>query len=171
MPPRKRRPASPPPASEEPATNLPAASPAAAPPGETPSLAAAVTTTPSTPDSTATPALAAQLPPSGAAGAAIGDPTQKNGREPGEVPATDEPTISLSLQELIERIPKEPGVYLMKDKKGRIIYVGKAANLRQRVRSYFNRSGDSQAFVRLLNRLLGDIETVVVSHEKEALLL
>ena len=166
MPSRKRRPASPPTASEELATSPPAASPAGPPSAEVPPPAAPGT------DSSVTPTLAAQLPaPGGAAGAAAGDPTQKNGREPGEVPATDEPTISLSLQELIERIPKEPGVYLMKDKKGRIIYVGKAANLRQRVRSYFNRSGDSRAFVRLLNRLLGDIETVVVSNEKEALLL
>ena len=76
---------------------------------------------------------------------------------PKETPTTDEPVISLPLQELIERLPKEPGVYLMKDKKGRIIYVGKATNLRQRVRSYFNRSGDSRGFVRLLNRLLGSI--------------
>ena len=122
--------------------------------------------------STATPGLAAQLPPTNReTNAAASDPTRENGRQTGEVPTTDEPTISLPLQELLERIPKEPGVYLMKDKKGRIIYVGKATNLRQRVRSYFNRSGDSRAFVRLLNRLLGDIETVVVSNEKEALLL
>ena len=165
MPPRKRRPASPPTASEELATNPLVADPAGPPTADPPPAAAP------SPDSTVTPTLAAQLPSPGATGAPAADPTQKNGREPGEVPATDEPTISLSLQELIERIPKEPGVYLMKDKKGRIIYVGKAANLRQRVRSYFNRSGDSRAFVRLLNRLLGDIETVVVSNEKEALLL
>ena len=83
----------------------------------------------------------------------------------------DEPAIPLPLQELLERLPHDPGVYLMKDKKGRIIYVGKARNLRSRVRSYFNRSGDSRAFVKLLHRLLGDIETVVTSNEKEALLL
>ncbi len=84
---------------------------------------------------------------------------------------SDEQAPEGSLAELIDRLPTSPGVYLMKDKKARIVYVGKAANLRQRVRSYFSESGDTRAFVRLLNRLLGDIETVVTSNEKEALLL
>src|SRR5438094_4297251 len=79
------------------------------------------------------------------------------------------------LREILERIPPDPGVYLMKDKKGKIIYVGKAASLKARVRSYFTksgtRSGDTRAFVALLGRLLGDIETVVTNNEKEALLL
>jgi excinuclease ABC subunit C len=74
------------------------------------------------------------------------------------------------LKEVLARIPPDPGVYLMKDRKGRIIYVGKASSLRARVRSYFNNS-DTRAFVPLLGRLLGDIETVVVNNEKEALLL
>lgn len=174
MPPRKRRSASPPAASEGLAADRSLSSPVRdLPPGPSvlpPDDVAPADAAPA--PSTATPGLAAQLPPSpGDAGNAGSDPTQKNGRDAEAAPASDEPAISLPLQELIERIPKEPGVYLMKDKKGRIIYVGKAANLRQRVRSYFNRSGDSRAFVRLLNRLLGDIETVVVSNEKEALLL
>src|SRR4051794_28518521 len=75
------------------------------------------------------------------------------------------------LQGILERIPADPGVYLMKDKKGRVIYVGKATNLKSRVRSYFNRSGDTRQFVGLLGRILGDIETVIVNNEKEALLL
>jgi excinuclease ABC subunit C len=74
------------------------------------------------------------------------------------------------LREVLARIPPDPGVYLMKDRKGRVIYVGKAASLKARVRSYFNNS-DTRAFVPLLGRLLGDIETVVVNNEKEALLL
>ena len=91
---------------------------------------------------------------------------------PSAAPATvEEPGISLSVQEILDRLPTDPGVYLMKDKKGRIIYVGKATNLKNRVRSYFTRSGDTRAFVRLLSRLLGDIETVVTTTEKEALLL
>jgi excinuclease ABC subunit C len=76
-----------------------------------------------------------------------------------------------SLREILDRIPPDPGVYLMKDKKGRIIYIGKALSLRNRVRSYFTRGGDGRAFVALLGRLLGDIETVVTNNEKEALLL
>jgi excinuclease ABC subunit C len=75
--------------------------------------------------------------------------------------------------ETLARIPTSPGVYLMKDKKGRVIYVGKAKDLRARVRAYFRPSGDERAFVAmgLLGRLIGDIETVVVNNEKEALLL
>jgi excinuclease ABC subunit C len=80
-------------------------------------------------------------------------------------------TVAPELREVLDRIPAEPGVYLMKDKKGRVVYVGKAASLRQRVRSYFTRSGDARAFVALLGRMLGDIETVVTNNEKEALLL
>ncbi|MFO0597052.1 MAG: excinuclease ABC subunit UvrC [Myxococcaceae bacterium] len=76
------------------------------------------------------------------------------------------------LDDKIDALPNQPGVYLMKDRAGRIIYVGKAVNLRNRVKSYFNRgSSDSRAFVQLLDRVLGDLETVVVRTEKEALLL
>ena len=82
-----------------------------------------------------------------------------------------EPDLDPRLREILDKIPPDPGVYLMKDKKGRIIYVGKAASLKARVRSYFNRSGDTRAFVALLGRMLGDIETVVTNNEKEALLL
>ncbi|MFN7132740.1 MAG: excinuclease ABC subunit UvrC, partial [Myxococcales bacterium] len=76
-----------------------------------------------------------------------------------------------ALQDKLDRLPTEPGVYLMKDHAGRVIYVGKAVNLRARVRSYFNRGGDSRAFVALLDRVLGDLEVMVVHNEKEALLL
>src|SRR4051812_41497234 len=86
---------------------------------------------------------------------------------------SDSPLDELTpeLRGILDRIPVEPGVYVMKDKKGRVIYVGKARSLRARVRSYFRTSGDSRAFVALLGRLLGDIETVVTNNEKEALLL
>jgi excinuclease ABC subunit C len=76
--------------------------------------------------------------------------------------------------ETLQRIPTSPGVYLMKDKKGRILYVGKARDLRARVRTYFREGGgDERPFVAtgLLGRLVVDIETVVVTNEKEALLL
>jgi excinuclease ABC subunit C len=73
----------------------------------------------------------------------------------------------------LSRIPTSPGVYIMKDKRGRVIYVGKAKDLRTRVRAYFRPSGDDRAFVAEghLARLIGDIDTVVVNNEKEALLL
>jgi excinuclease ABC subunit C len=75
------------------------------------------------------------------------------------------------LEERLERLPAEPGVYLMKDARGQVIYVGKAVNLRSRVKSYFGRSSDTRAFVPILEDVLHDVDTVVVSNEKEALLL
>ncbi len=69
-------------------------------------------------------------------------------------------------------LPTGPGVYLMKDRQGTIIYVGKAKSLRSRVRSYFQPgTSDYRAFVALLEGLLGDLETIVTRSEKEALLL
>ncbi|HYH99261.1 excinuclease ABC subunit UvrC [Hyalangium sp.] len=75
------------------------------------------------------------------------------------------------LQEKLDALPSEPGVYLMKDRRGQVIYVGKAINLRNRVRSYFTRTGDTRVFVSMLDSLLGDLDTVLVHNEKEALLL
>jgi excinuclease ABC subunit C len=78
----------------------------------------------------------------------------------------------LTLAEILERLPTEPGVYLMKDRRGKAIYIGKAGNLRARVRQYFQpASGDSRLFVPLLEGIVADIETVVTTNEKEALLL
>ncbi len=90
-----------------------------------------------------------------------------------QVPVLTEEEIALrpSIAELLEKLPTEPGVYLMKDKRGRVIYVGKAKSLKNRVRSYFHRSGDNRPFVKLLDRILADIETVITGSEKEALLL
>lgn len=74
------------------------------------------------------------------------------------------------LLELVELLPNEPGVYMMRDRKGRIVYVGKARRLRVRVRQYFN-GHDNRLFVPALAKLLGDIESVVTSNDKEAMLL
>ena len=82
-----------------------------------------------------------------------------------------ESELTPDLQDKLDHLPSGPGVYLMKDREGRIVYVGKAVNLRSRVRSYFNRAGDSRAFVPLLEELLGDIETILTPSEKEALIL
>jgi excinuclease ABC, C subunit len=76
------------------------------------------------------------------------------------------------LAEVLERLPSAPGVYLMRDRRGRMLYIGKAANLRNRVRQYFQpASGDTRDFVPLLEGVVADIETVVTGNEKEALLL
>jgi excinuclease ABC subunit C len=71
----------------------------------------------------------------------------------------------------IDGLPASPGCYLMKDAAGKIIYIGKAVSLRARVRNYFSRSGDTRAFIPLLDDLLADIEVVLTSNEKEALIL
>ncbi len=79
--------------------------------------------------------------------------------------------VSAELRRVLDRLPREPGVYLMRDHEGQVIYVGKAINLHSRVRSYFTKSGDDRAFVPLLAQQVGDIETMVTRNEKEALLL
>jgi len=70
----------------------------------------------------------------------------------------------------VKALPSDPGCYLMKDKKGRIFYIGKAQNLRARVRSYFS-GADTRQFVAWLDDLLVDLDVIVVHSEKEALLL
>ena len=80
--------------------------------------------------------------------------------------------VERTIAEILDRLPADPGVYLMKNRRGKVIYVGKAANLRARVRQYFQpASGDTRAFVPLLEGIVADIETVVTGNEKEALLL
>jgi excinuclease ABC subunit C len=74
------------------------------------------------------------------------------------------------LDELLERLPSEPGVYIMRDRKGEVVYVGKARRLKARVRQYFDGT-DTRYFVPRLAGLLGDIEWVVTSSDKEAMLL
>jgi len=68
-------------------------------------------------------------------------------------------------------LPRDPGVYVMRGRKGRVLYVGKAKNLRNRVSSYFRKSGDPRPFVSTLHEVLDRIDTVITSNEKEALLL
>ncbi|HEX9242906.1 MAG TPA: excinuclease ABC subunit UvrC [Anaeromyxobacter sp.] len=77
-----------------------------------------------------------------------------------------------ALQKTLADLPAEPGCYLMKDKAGVVVYVGKAASLRARVRQYFDRGGtDDRIFIPLLEDLLGDIDVIVTRSEKEAVLL
>jgi excinuclease ABC subunit C len=75
------------------------------------------------------------------------------------------------LEEKLSRIPTEPGVYLYKDSRDSIIYVGKAKSLRHRVRSYFqdSRSGDFK--LDQLRAEIADVEFIVVDNEMEALAL
>ena len=75
------------------------------------------------------------------------------------------------LAKKLDNIPTGTGVYLMKDSKNRVIYVGKAKNLRNRVRSYFQGSRDERLFVDFLIKRIADIDFVLTDTEKEALIL
>ncbi|MDW8325053.1 MAG: excinuclease ABC subunit UvrC [Anaerolineales bacterium] len=78
--------------------------------------------------------------------------------------------ISAHLQNKLETLPARPGCYLFKDAEGAILYVGKAVNLRSRVRSYFHESVDS-AKTRELVRRIADLDYIIVGSELEALIL
>ncbi|MFH1784011.1 MAG: excinuclease ABC subunit UvrC [bacterium] len=77
----------------------------------------------------------------------------------------------MDLQEKLKNLPDSPGAYIMKDRKGRIIYVGKALSLKKRVRSYFGSSGASSAKIAALISTISDLEYIVTATEKEALLI
>ncbi len=74
------------------------------------------------------------------------------------------------LDDKLAGLPTRPGVYLLRDTHGKVIYVGKAKSLRSRVRSYF-RGGDERAQVRFLVSRVTSFETLVTSNEKEAFIL
>jgi len=76
-----------------------------------------------------------------------------------------------ALRRKLQELPAEPGCYLMKGAAGEVIYVGKAASLKARVRQYFDGGGDDRLFVPLLDELLHDLDVIVTRSEKEALLL
>jgi excinuclease ABC subunit C len=74
-------------------------------------------------------------------------------------------------REKAAQLPESPGVYLFKDAGGTVLYVGKARNLRNRVRSYFLESRWIDAKTGSLAREIADLETIVVDNEREALAL
>jgi excinuclease ABC subunit C len=81
----------------------------------------------------------------------------------------------VTLDEKLKEIPRSPGVYLHKDASGKIIYIGKAKNLRNRVRSYFqsSRTGDFSYGIKTdeLVRQIADVEIIVTDNEVEAFIL
>jgi excinuclease ABC subunit C len=79
--------------------------------------------------------------------------------------------MSSTLDEKLGRLPDRPGVYLYKDAKAQVIYVGKAASLRSRVRSYFQESRPHDAKTDSLVRQITDLEYIVTDNELEALML
>ncbi len=78
--------------------------------------------------------------------------------------------ISDHLKGILDTLPTKPGCYVMKDNLGRVIYVGKAINLRNRVRSYFNNSEKDIKTQQLVANIV-DLEWIVVESELEALIL
>lgn len=79
--------------------------------------------------------------------------------------------MNLVLENKLKELPKEPGVYFHKDKSGKIIYVGKAANLRNRVRQYFQVSRMRDPKTDALVAEIVDVDWTVVADEAEALFL
>jgi excinuclease ABC subunit C len=82
--------------------------------------------------------------------------------------------IPANIKSILDALPSKPGCYIMKNEAGEVIYVGKAVNLRNRVRSYFHTNkihapGDIKT--RQLIKRIADIEVIVVGSELEALIL
>ncbi|MBV9468626.1 MAG: excinuclease ABC subunit UvrC, partial [Abitibacteriaceae bacterium] len=76
-----------------------------------------------------------------------------------------------TIEEKLASLPDAPGVYLHKNAEGKVIYIGKAVNLKNRVRSYFSKDGGHSPFTRKMVKLIADFETIVTRTEKEALIL
>jgi excinuclease ABC subunit C len=79
--------------------------------------------------------------------------------------------ISEHIQGVLDTSPLKPGCYLMKDRDGKVIYVGKAVILKNRLRSYFHESAQEDRKTRKLVSNIADIEWIVVGSELEALIL
>ena len=71
----------------------------------------------------------------------------------------------------VPHLPESPGVYLLKDRDGKVLYVGKAKRLRSRVRSYFSADLEASVKTEALVRLVTDVDTIVVPTEAHALIL
>ena len=78
---------------------------------------------------------------------------------------------AMSLGDKIKQLPAAPGVYLMKDGRGGILYVGKSKNLKARVQSYFQSSSNQSPKTKKLVRHLKDFDCIPTDTELEALLL
>ena len=76
-----------------------------------------------------------------------------------------------SLIEKIDRISESPGVYLMKDDSGNVIYAGKAGNLKKRLSYYFKETRPKDLKTSLMVKKIADFEIIITGTEKEALIL
>src|SRR6266850_2366745 len=73
------------------------------------------------------------------------------------------------LEDQVKQLPAKPGVYIFRDGRGQVLYVGKAKSLRPRVRSYFQASADVRHAIAQLPERVADIEVIVTGSEVEAL--
>ncbi len=78
--------------------------------------------------------------------------------------------MSPDLESKLKDLPEKPGIYQFKNEKGKVIYVGKARNLKSRVKSYFHLSVDSPKTIALVSKIT-DLELIVTDNEIEALVL
>lgn len=79
--------------------------------------------------------------------------------------------MTTAIKARLPELPSGPGVYLMKDEEGRILYVGKAANLRKRVSSYFSKPSHRDLKTAVLVTKIQNVDTILTHSEKEAFLL
>ena len=73
------------------------------------------------------------------------------------------------LEEKLKRLPAKPGVYLFRDERDQVLYIGKAKSLRPRVRSYFQAGAEPRSTIAQLPERIADIEVIVTDTEVEAL--
>src|SRR5699024_11925218 len=83
---------------------------------------------------------------------------------------SSESTI-VDVEEKVAHLPLSPGVYMFKDSKERLLYIGKAKRLRNRVRSYFQDYGVHDGRIRVMIKMIDDLEVIVNDSESEALIL
>ncbi len=81
------------------------------------------------------------------------------------------PADSKPLAQTLGQVPDSPGVYMMVDRNGDVLYIGKAVSLRNRVRSYFQESAAHHVRTQAMVERVVDVRTIVVTNEVEALIL
>src|SRR5438132_12453365 len=85
--------------------------------------------------------------------------------------SVEPPTDNLPPREKVKQFPTLPGVYLMKDVQGRVLYVGKAKNLRNRAGHYFTQAADEDQRTCDLIKLIADIDVIATDSDVDALLM
>lgn len=80
-------------------------------------------------------------------------------------------SIDIEVKEKVDHLPLSPGVYMFKDNRERLLYIGKAKRLRNRVRSYFQNSSDLDGRIKVMVSKIDDLEVIVTDSEAEALIL